>query len=141
MADTDLVLTGIGIPDYSARGLTEDLRPIDAGGNRRTVNGELVDVTSQLHRKYLLTITGSDQEAPAFDDKWEGLQVTVDTLTRLAYVTSGGSPARTVVPGSSVVNGIFTSYRLRLIMLINKFTVETDEWGAAIGWSLELEEV
>lgn len=141
MSDTDLVLTGIGIPDYSARGLTEDLRPIGAGENRRTVNGELIDVTSQLHRKYLLTITGSDQEAPAFDDRWKGLQVTVDALTRLAYVTSGGSPARTVVPGSSAVNGIFTSYRPRLVMLINDLTVETDEWGAVIGWSLELEEV
>ena len=28
MADTELVLTGIGIPDFSARGLSENMRPV-----------------------------------------------------------------------------------------------------------------
>ena len=141
MADTDLVLTGIGIPDFSARGLVEDLRPTGAGENRRTVNGQLEDVTDPVFRKFALTVTGSDQEAPAFNAVWKGLQVTVDALTRLAYATSGGSPERTVVPGSSVVNGAFTSYRPRLVMRVEDWTLDTDEWGAVIGWSLELEEI
>ena len=141
MTDTLLVLTGIGIPEFSARGLVEDLRPIDAGDTRRTVNAALVDVTDPLFQKYLLTITSSDQEAPAFDDKWKGSLVTVDALSRLAYVTAGGSPNRTVVPGSSVVNGAFTSYRPRLSMMVLDFRLETDEWGAVVGWTLELEEV
>ena len=141
MADTDLVLTGIGIPDFSARGLREDLRPIDPGALRRTVNGALVDVTEPSFQKYALTITGSDQEPPAFDGTWRGQSVTVDALSKLSYLTAGGSPGRTVVPGSSVVNGDFTVYRPRLTMLVLDWTLERDEWGAVIAWSLELEEV
>ena len=141
MSDTDLVLTGIGIPDFSARGLRENLRPIEGGSLRRTVNGALVDVTESSFRKYALAITGSDQEPPAFDSTWRGQSVTVDALTKLSYPTSGGSPGRTVVPGSSVVNGSFTVYRPRLTMLVVDWTLERDEWGAVIGWSLDLEEV
>ena len=141
MADTDLVLTGLGVAPFSARGLGENLVPIGAGDNRRTVNGELIDVTDAAFRKYALTITGSDQEPPAFDGVWKGQAVTVDALSKLSYLTAGGSPGRTVVPGSSVVNGAFTVYRPRLAMLVVDLTLDRDEWGAMIGWTLELEEV
>lgn len=140
MSDTDLVLTGIGISPFSARGLRDNLRPIDSGDLRRDVNGALVDVTDTRFRKYLVSITGSDQEPPGFDGIWRGMPVTVDALSKLSYPT-GGSPGRTVVPGSSVVNGAFTVYRPRLAMLVADWTLDRDEWGAVIGWSLDLEEV
>ena len=139
--DTELVLTGIGIPDFSARGLVENLRLVRGPVPRRTVNGVLVDVTDPLFQKYLLTITGDDQEPPAFDDTWIGQTVTVDALTKLSYLTAGGSPARTVVPGSSTVNGLFTWYRPRLVMLILDLINGRDEWQAQIPWSIDLEEV
>ena len=144
--DTTLVLTGLGVTPYSARGLTERLAPLGAGALRRTVNGTLVDVTDTLFRKYALSLSANDQEPPAFDLAWRGLQVTVDLVGRLAYAT-GGSPGRTIVPGSSVVvSGLsgdpdFTTYRPRLIMLIAAWTLERDEWGAMTSWSLDLEEV
>jgi hypothetical protein len=58
MADeTLLVLSGIGVPPYSARGLSETLTPIDASANlRRTVNGVLVDLSLAEMRKYHLSI-------------------------------------------------------------------------------------
>ena len=141
MTDTLLVLTGIGIPEFSARGLREDRHSIGAGNLRRTVNGESVDVTDPVFQKYRLTITSSDQEPPAFDGVWKGTEVTVDTLTPLAYVTAGGSPARPVVPGSSYVNGLFTAYRPRLVMLVVDLDVSREEWAAGTPWTLELEEV
>ncbi len=138
--DTDLVLTGIGVVPYSARGLTERLQPTGAGAVRRTVNGTLVDVSDSLFRKYSLSLSASDQEPPAFDGIWRGLQITVDCVSRLAYVT-GGSPGRTIVPGSSVVVGGFTTYRPRLTMLVVDWSQDKDEWQAGVGWSLDLEEV
>ncbi len=141
MPDTELVLTGIGIPDFSARGLVESLRAIKGPAPRRTVNAKLVDVTDPRFQKYLLTITGNDQEPPAFDDTWVGQTVTVDALSKLSYLTAGGSPGRTVVPGSSVVNGLFTVYRPRLVMLIMDLSNGRDEWQAQIPWSIDFEEV
>ena len=138
--DTTLLLTGLGVTPYSARGLTERLEPVGAGELRRTVNGTLIDVTDTVFRKYTLSISANDQEPPAFDTAWRGLQVTVDLVGRLAYAT-GGSPGRTIVPGSSVVVGGFTTYRPRLIMLVLAWTIERDEWGAMTSWSLDLEEV
>ncbi len=65
----------------------------------------------------------------------------MDTLTPLAYLTAGGSPARPVVPGSSYVNGAFTVYRPRLVMLVVDLDVSREEWAAGTPWTLELEEV
>jgi hypothetical protein len=56
--DTLLVLTGIGIPDYSARGLTQTLEPIEAAlSQRRTVNGGLKDLSFAQFRKYKSSIS------------------------------------------------------------------------------------
>ncbi len=140
MADTDLILSGLGEVDFSARGLTERLEPIATGAVRRTVNGTLVDVTDPAFRKYALRLSATDQEPPALDGAWIGQQVVVDTVTRIAHLTSG-SPDRTVVPGSSYVVGSFTVYRPRLTMLITGWSLERDEWGSLTSWSLDLEEV
>ena len=138
--DTDLVLTGLGVVPYSARGLRDNLRPIDAGALRRTVNGTLKDVTDTAFRKYRISLSASDQEPPALDSAWRGMEVTVDCVSKLAYAT-GGSPGRTVVPGSSYTEGAFTIYRPRLTMLIVDWTQDRDEWEAGVSWSLDLEEV
>ena len=139
--DTLLVLSGIGIPDYTARGLTESLSLIGGAANlRRTVNGGLKDLSAGQFRKYRLEISCADQETPVIQNMWPGIQVTVDCVSELAYLTSGGSPERTVVPGSSRVNGSFTVYRPRLTMRVMEFNVQKDEWGAVTSWTLSLEE-
>jgi hypothetical protein len=141
MTETLLTITGLVTP-YSARGLDQVLEPIpQASAMRRTVNGALVDLSVPQMRKYRSTITCNDMNAPAIDDVWPGQQVTVDCVAELAYVTSGGSADRTVVPGSSRTSGDFTFYRPRLTMRVRSFQTTTDEWGAAVGWTLELEEV
>ena len=147
--DTILTLTGMGIPDYSARGLKQALTPIEAVSvMHRTVNGTLVDVAAEQMRKYASTITGSDQEPPALEGIWPGMQLTVGCIVELA--TQGGDTEtetgtdaleRPAVAGSIRYSGGFVFYRPILTMLVTKFSVDTDEWGAAVDWTLTLEEV
>ncbi len=142
MADTLLVISGPGITDWSARGLTQTLDPIDASGNlARTVNGALLDLSASQMRKYKSTISCTDQEMPAFDGVWPGMVLTVDCVPELGYLTAGGTPGRTVVAGSSRVSGVWTYFRPQLSMRVITYTVERDEWGAATSWQLDLEEI
>jgi hypothetical protein len=141
MSDTLLILTGIGIPAYSARGLTQTLQLIEAAGSqRRTVNGTLVDLSLSQFRKYRSTIRCSDMEAPALDGIWPGHVVTVDSVVELCHPT-GGISERTPVNGSMRTEGGFTFYRPQLTMQVIGLSVEKNEWGAITGWTLELEEV
>jgi hypothetical protein len=139
--DTVLVLTGIGIPEFSARGLTQTLTPIGAAASlRRTVNGDLFDLSQSQFRKYASTITCTDQEAPAIDGIFPGQVVTVECAARLSYLTVTG-PQRPVVTGSEIVNGSFTSYRPILEMRVIGIDLNDDEWGASRQWSIQLEEI
>lgn len=139
---TILVLAGVGIPLYSARGLTQSLDPIGAAAfTARTINGELMDLSAAQFRKYKSTISGTDQRPPAVDGKWPGQIVTVDCVAELAYLTSSGSPARPVVSGSSHTEGAFTLYRPQLVMMILGFTMAKEEWAANVPWQIDLEEI
>lgn len=139
---TLLAISGINIPPYSARGIRQTLTPISGAANlRRTINGTLVDLSASQFRKYASTISCTDQQHPALNGVWPGLQVTVDCVCELSYLTSGGSADRTVVPGSSRTEGAYTFYRPRLTMRVLAYDIQTDEWGASVGWTLQLEEV
>lgn len=138
---TLLAISGINVPPYSSRGISQTLTPISSAANlRRSVNGALVDLSATQFRKYASTISCTDQQHPALNGVWPGLQVTVDCVTELSYLTSGGSADRTVVSGSSRTEGAYTFYRPRLTMRVLSYEVTTDEWGASVGWSLSLEE-
>lgn len=139
---TLLTLLPLNLPPYSARGLTQSITPIQAAGFlARDWNGNLLDLSVPNFRKYRTTISGDDQQPPAIDGVWPGLLVTIQCLMEFAYLTAGGSPARPVVAGSSRVEGDYTFYRPQLSCRIIAFDVDEDEWGAAIGWTLEAEEV
>jgi hypothetical protein len=139
--DTLLVLSGIGVPDYSARGLTQTLEPIEAAAQlRRSINGDLLDLSYGPFRKYKSTISCQDQEPPAVDGVWPGRVITVDCVAEFSY-PAGGSPARPVVSGSARTEGAFVFYRPQLRMLVTGFSMSRDEYGAAVSWQLQLEEV
>ena len=139
--NTNLVITGMGVPPYSARGLTQSLEPIaQATFFRRTVDGTAVDLSAPQFQKYQSTISGTDQQPPAFDGLWPGQIFTVDCIAELAYETSTGeAPERTVV--ASRDEGDWTFYRPRMTMMVTGFRAITDEYGAEVGWELSLEEV
>lgn len=142
MADTLLVLTGLGVPDFSARGLTQTLDAIDGASEfDRDVNGGLVDLTPAQFKKYRSTISCTDFQAPAFDGIPIGTEVTVSCTVELPYLTSGGSPSRTPVPGAPTrVVGAYTYYYPQLTMIVKSFSMQFDEYAHTYTWQLDLEE-
>ncbi len=136
---TLLVISAVGLSPYAARGLHQTLEPAAIGVNtRRTVNGALVNLAPPQFNKYKSRITGSDQQPPSVDGIFPGMLVVVDCLVELAYAAG---PERPAVPGSIHVADGFSFYRPQLEMLITGLSIDTDEWGAAIAWTLDLEEV
>jgi hypothetical protein len=140
---TILVIAGIGLPPYATRGATEELRPIDAARSmRRTVNGDLVDLSVSELRKYQLSISCTDQQPIAANGIWPGATVVVDCISELAYADdTDGVQDRTPVPGSQRTADGFVFYRPRLTCMVMDMRHDTDEWGATVGWSADFEEV
>lgn len=135
----DLVIAGVGFPLGSLRGVVQTLEPIaPAAQLARTVNGALVDLSAPDFRKYASTISCRDQAAPALSGIWPGALVRVECLAELAYPTATGAPERPVV--ESRAEGAWTFYRPRLAMRVLSFSLERDDWGAVVGWTMELEE-
>jgi hypothetical protein len=119
---TLLSIDGIDFSPYSNRGLTMTLEPIaQAVDLRRDCNGLLVDVSLAQFRKYRSTVTCTDQEAPTFTDVWPGKFVTV-----------------ICIPDMGVSDGVGNT--LTMEMLVVAWDTSRDEWGAELGWRLELEE-
>lgn len=142
MSDSDLVITGIDLPPYALRGVSQTLEPISGSSvQRRTINGTLVNVASSVMKKYRSTISGNDQQPPALNGIFPGDTVTVDCVAELAYKTAGGSADRTVVSGSSRTDGDYTFYRPQLTMILVNYNVQRDELNDTVSWSMELEEV
>ncbi len=116
--NTVLAITGITIPDYAIRGLTFDLQLVTSdGGLRRSVNGELLDLTASQFRKYSGTLSCQDQDVPVLTDIWEGQVVAI-----------------TLIPFS----GIGTA---TLNMMVTNWTTSTDEWGHLVDWSIDFLEI
>jgi hypothetical protein len=148
---TLLVLTPLAtatpvLTPYAARGLTQTLELISGGGAgqsqwlRRDVNGNLQDVSDIRFRKYRSTVSCRDGETPCVDNAWIGLQVQVSCIVELSYPT-GGSPARTVVTGSTRTQGSITYYRPQLTCLVASIKNSAQEYAALNSWEVDLEEV
>jgi hypothetical protein len=76
---TLLSISGIDLPPYATRDITQSLEPIQqAKQTRRTVDGVLRDISAPQFQKYKSTITCTDQQDPSLDGIWPGKQVTVD---------------------------------------------------------------
>jgi len=138
--DTLLVLSGMGVPRYSARGISQTLEPIaQAAHLERSINGQLIDFGYEPFRKYRTTITGNDQRPPAVDGVWPGKVITVECVVELAVAQSMPFE-RTPVEGSVYTEEGYTFYRPTLVMMVMAFSFDTDEWGSRVGWNLVAEE-
>lgn len=146
MTDTLLAISVLGVPRYSARGLTQTLDTKSSGSQtdnsvlRRTVNGHLVNLSPPQMQKYSSVISCTDHRVPAVDGVWPGLLVEVDCVAELSYLTAVGTPGRVPVPGSSRVEGDYTFYRPRMTMMVVDHNISYDEWGSMVSWQLTLEE-
>src|SRR5262245_1130304 len=135
-AFTLLQMVGIGVPPYSARGLSQSLQPIDQAAHIvRAIDGTLLDLSYAPFQKYKSIISCEDVDPPAVDGKWPGQLVTVHCIAELCY-PEGGSPARPVAYGSTRTEAGFTFYNPVLDMMVLAFNFEHDEYGRRIGWSL-----
>lgn len=136
---TNLVISGVGVAPYSARGLKQSLAPIQqATVLMRTVNGILDDLGDDAFKKFASTITGRDQLAPPH--VWPGLQIDVSCIAELCYLTASGTPEREVVAGSSRVEGDYTYYRPKITFRVVSLDPSWDEYDADVSWTLSLEE-
>lgn len=139
--ETLLTISGIGIPPSSARGAHQTLSPIDATKKLvRTVNGDAFDISPPQMRKYATTITCTDMNSPALDGIWPGMQLSIGCVTELSFPT-GGTAARPEVAGSLRFEGSYSFYRPQIVVQVTSFSIDTDEYGAAVQWTLEGEEV
>lgn len=141
--ETLLTITGVGLPLYSARGISQTLEPIQQAAQLgRTVNGGLADLSLPQFRKYRTQITCNEHNGPAMDGIWPGVQITLGCVVELSYLTAEeAEPSRDVVDGSERTEGDYTFYRPELEMRVTAYNTQKDEWGAVVSWTLEAEEV
>jgi hypothetical protein len=118
---TLISIDDIDFSEYASRGVTQTLEPIEAAKQmRRTINGELLDISAPQFRKFKSTVTCSDQEAPSLSDVWPGKTVSVVCLPDM-HDTTGSA--------------------LSLTMRVMNWNTKRDEWGAEVSWQIDLEEV
>lgn len=139
---TILQLVGMGIVLYSGRGCTQTLEPIQAAKvQRRSINGQLHDVSYSQFWKYQSQITCHDMMAPMLNNVHPGLTVTVYCISEL-IAQPGDTLWRSVVPGSEYTDTAgFVHFRPLLSMMVTGFSSAQDEWKAEVNWKLDLEEV
>jgi hypothetical protein len=137
-ATTILSLSGVGVPPYSARGLTQTLTPIGmATKTRRTINGSLKNLSVSQLQKYVSEISGTDQDPPSMGTNLIGKTIIVDCISEICVLTGNVFGRESI---SSRIEGDFTFYRPRLSMKITNFSQNKDENGATAAWKISLEE-
>jgi hypothetical protein len=123
----ELNRTGFELPEYASRGIIMTMAPIDGSSVlRRDINGNLVDLSPPQLRKYKFSLSCDDQTSPSFaafgsidDGIWPGDQFELVCIPELGHADQ-------------------LTYT---VMVSAPWQIQTDEWGAAVSWTLELEEV
>lgn len=92
---TDITLGDINIPLGAGIGISETLAPINNGDLRRSINGDLVDLTRPENRKFELSINGGDSASPALIGIWRG--TLIDPVIPVSKLRDNLSPAGTAI--------------------------------------------
>lgn len=165
MHDTDLILSSGAFPPFASRGCQQDLHPMVKPIYKRTINGNLVNVSVQSGEKYHSIIRCHDQEPPAFDGLSKGEILTVHCIQRIwqnakeadfLFARPHRRHTLVVLEKGQVVQPTFFSktqltiskptetlvgYCPILTMVITDFSLSFDEWRQACTWQLDLLEV
>lgn len=167
MSETVLKIDNISFPIGSARGITQTITPVDNGELRRTVNGELVDITRAENRKYESTINCADMGIPTLGDIWRGKVISVECISNIRQSVSPASATAALhrphvsdsvfgytqegekVTPQSVSLGVATfqknivrvDFRPKLSMMVMDWSSSDDEYEASSSWTLSLSEV
>lgn len=145
MAIRELTLSGMGVPPYSIRGVTQSVEIIDSATHvRRTVNGTLLNLGDEAFQKYASEISCEDVDVPAIDGIMPGMIVDVGCIFELCYqgaLPLAGNNTRPAVADSAREANGFVFYRPVLTMMVLGVSMEHDEWGRVTSWQISLEEV
>ena len=170
MLETELKISRVGFPPFSARGCLQILAPIASDELRRTINGQLVDLSRKTHHKFKSSITCEDKSVFAFEQLWVGAEVEVSCVHRLwqeivvsdanvqlirpatphtIFVQDLGQrplafnvvSATTLIINAEKGTKAFINYCPVLMMRVTYFSFATQEWDNQCKWLLELEEV
>lgn len=162
-----LTITGIGFPPLSSRKCSQDLNLISQGKFVRTLNGELLYLSSCTQERYQSVIKGEDQESIAISGLNVGMEVDVGCIQPLTKQTTCTEVVldRPYVEGSVIAfdecqreipilaiegqtirlgefEGIaFIRYRPILKMKIIKMSLGYNEWKISADWEISLEEI
>lgn len=144
-AVTKLLIDGIDVTPYAARGLSQSYEWIE--GARffpRTINGVLKDLSDTNFRKIRTEITCTDIDAPG--EHFLGLDVTVECSFELNYQrevgdTTGSAAQHDVVDGSVRLDGLTLYYRPAFDGKVVDFNFSNDEFDRANGWTMIVEEI
>lgn len=165
--ETNLKLGDIVIPVGAGRGITQNISLVDNGDLRRTVNGTLIDLTRDETRKYTSSVQSSDQKTPSLAGIWKGQELVVECISTIRQLVSPASTSVTLIrdfvtgsvfgrdingakvtPSSNVdlaftfpTNIVMVEWLPKLTMLVADINIDSDEYEATQGWSINLEEV
>ena len=168
--ETLLILGDLEIPAGAARGISQTLQFIDNGDVRRTINGTLTDLTRVVNRKFESQLSITDQATPAMVELFKGQTLLVECISLLRQNVSPASTTETLIrdPVTSSVIGrdaactpftptiiggagnrditfaspvVMIEFRPILNMMVLATSINTDEYGAAESWTIDLQEV
>lgn len=168
--ETELKISGVGFPPFSARGCVQTLVPLKTQSFHRTINGELLYLGGQGFHKFTSTIVCQDLGAFSSQIFGIGQEVDVACIQRLWQPFEGSERPQELtllrpgVPGSLIAKdeGMKSvdvtilsdthvrltspgpghiSYCPKLRMRIREFSLKTHEWDAHNSWVMVLEEV
>jgi len=140
--NTLLVIYEVGQPLYASRGLTQTYQPIkQALQQSRSVNGVAMDLSAEQFRGLIDSeITCTDFQSPSLNGVKAGKIITVDCAFEYSYLTATDSPAKSVVGGSTRIQGAFTFYRPSIVFMVVDFSVGFEEYKSEYAWKLALTE-
>lgn len=168
--ETELKISGVGFPPFSARGCVQTLVPLKTQSFHRTINGELLYLGGQGFHKFSSTLVCQDLGTFSSQMFCVGQEVEVACIQRLWQPFNGHldeqdiTLLRPAVPGSLIAKDdalrgvemtIISDTRVRLCsgeaghisycpklkMRIREFSLKTHEWENKNGWVMVLEEI
>ena len=141
--DTVLDLEEWGVMPGSGRGLRQSITPVPNGSLHYTVWGDLESTARESLNRFKVTVTGDDVWPPAFAGLWPGQPLTVRCISPLPQPQPATRPLiRPPVPGSVIwmdaelnplpdQNGaVWVTFRPILLMLVEGWTIDDQEWDA-----------
>jgi hypothetical protein len=161
--ETVLRITHAGFPQFSARGCQQILELLPILPIQRTINGDIVPLSSPNLQRYITTITCQDTLTPALHGLHRGMSVRIACIQKLVQLVSPAQNylelLREPVPStvhafcehgtlradvegrivrlkSALDTPTYVSYCPELTMVVLQFSTKTYEWRPEVEWTL-----